>query len=104
MRPGRRSGGRDTPREARKPGSANVEQIVAGKSVPQAAPQAELLDQIRLAGRLKRLLLITVSDSSGEESSIAALKKDARVAQLIFFHTGEVSQGYNGVYQRERMK
>jgi len=32
------------------------------------------------------------------------LKKDARVAQLIFFHTGEVSQGYNGVYQRERMK
>lgn len=30
------------------------------------------------------------------------LKKDARIAQLIFFHTGEVARGYNGVYQRER--
>jgi dUTP pyrophosphatase len=32
------------------------------------------------------------------------IKKNARVAQLIFFQTGEVSQGYNGVYQRERIK
>ena len=31
------------------------------------------------------------------------LKKNARVAQLIFFYTGEVGRGYNGVYQRERM-
>jgi dUTP diphosphatase len=30
------------------------------------------------------------------------LKKDARIAQLIFFYTGEVARGYNGVYQRER--
>ena len=30
------------------------------------------------------------------------LKKDARITQLIFFHTGEVARGYNGVYQRER--
>ena len=32
------------------------------------------------------------------------LKKDARIAQLIFFHTGEVGKGYSGVYQKERMK
>ena len=31
------------------------------------------------------------------------LKKGARVAQLIFFHTGEVDKGYNGVYQKERI-
>jgi dUTP pyrophosphatase len=31
------------------------------------------------------------------------LKKDARVAQLIFFHTGEVDQGYSGIYQKERI-
>ena len=31
------------------------------------------------------------------------LKKDARVAQLIFFETGDVEKGYSGVYQKERM-
>jgi len=31
------------------------------------------------------------------------LKKDARIAQLIFFHTGEVGKGYNGIYQKERV-
>ncbi len=31
------------------------------------------------------------------------MKKDARVAQLIFFVTGDVEKGYNGVYQRERL-
>jgi dUTP pyrophosphatase len=31
------------------------------------------------------------------------LKKDARVAQLIFFHTGEVGKGYDGIYQKERV-
>lgn len=32
------------------------------------------------------------------------LKKDARVAQLIFYTTDEVSKGYSGVYQNERVK
>ncbi len=31
------------------------------------------------------------------------LKKNARVAQLIFFETGDVEKGYSGVYQKERM-
>jgi dUTP pyrophosphatase len=31
------------------------------------------------------------------------LKKNARVAQLIFFHTGEVGRGYLGMYQNERL-
>ena len=31
------------------------------------------------------------------------LKKDARVAQLIFFETGDVEKGYSGVYQKERL-
>ena len=31
------------------------------------------------------------------------LKKNARIAQLIFFHTGEVGKGYNGIYQKERV-
>jgi dUTP pyrophosphatase len=31
------------------------------------------------------------------------LKKGARVAQLIFFETGDVEKGYSGVYQKERM-
>ena len=31
------------------------------------------------------------------------LKKDARVAQLIFFETGDVEKGYSGVYQKDRM-
>ena len=30
-------------------------------------------------------------------------KKDARIAQLIFFETGAVEKGYSGVYQKERM-
>ena len=32
------------------------------------------------------------------------LKRDARVVQLVFFTIDEVKKGYNGVYQRERMK
>ncbi|MCW4048494.1 MAG: deoxyuridine 5'-triphosphate nucleotidohydrolase [Candidatus Bathyarchaeota archaeon] len=32
------------------------------------------------------------------------LKKNARIAQLIFYHTGEVEKGYSGVYQNERIK
>ena len=31
------------------------------------------------------------------------LKNDARVAQLIFFETGDVEKGYSGVYQKERI-
>lgn len=42
--------------------------------------------------------MLTVHNPNG-----LRLKKDARVAQLIFFHTGEVGRGYNGVYQKERM-
>jgi len=43
--------------------------------------------------------MLTVHNPSG-----LRLKKEARVAQLIFFHTGEVGKGYSGVYQKERMK
>jgi len=32
------------------------------------------------------------------------LKRDARVAQLIFFRTGEVKEGYRGIYQGERIE
>jgi dUTP pyrophosphatase len=32
------------------------------------------------------------------------LKKDARIAQLVFFQTGEVEKGYSGVYQNERIR
>jgi len=32
------------------------------------------------------------------------LKKDARVAQLIFFRIKDVKKGYNGVYQNERVR
>jgi len=32
------------------------------------------------------------------------LKRDARVAQLVFFYIDEVEEGYSGVYQRERME
>ena len=32
------------------------------------------------------------------------LKKNARIAQLVFFQTGEVEKGYSGVYQNERIK
>jgi len=31
------------------------------------------------------------------------LKKNARIAQLIFFNTGRVDQGYRGAYQKERL-
>ncbi len=31
------------------------------------------------------------------------LKRDGRVAQLVFFRTDEVDEGYSGVYQRERI-
>lgn len=42
--------------------------------------------------------MLTVHNSHG-----LRLKKDARVAQLIFFETGDVEKGYSGVYQKERM-
>jgi len=32
------------------------------------------------------------------------LKRNARVAQLIFFRTNEVEEGYSGVYQHERLE
>ncbi len=32
------------------------------------------------------------------------LKRDARVAQLVFFKVDEVQEGYSGVFQNERMK
>ena len=32
------------------------------------------------------------------------LKKDARIAQLVFYTTDEVEEGYAGVYQNERRK
>jgi dUTP pyrophosphatase len=31
------------------------------------------------------------------------LKRDARIAQLIFFYTGRVEKGYSGAYQNERI-
>ena len=43
--------------------------------------------------------LLTVHNPHG-----IRLKRDARIAQLIFFHTGEVEKGYSGAYQNERMK
>jgi dUTP pyrophosphatase len=42
--------------------------------------------------------LLTVHNPSGIK-----IKKNARIAQLVFYHTGQVDRGYNGVYQRERM-
>lgn len=32
------------------------------------------------------------------------LKRNARIAQLVFFRTGEVEEGYSGVFQNERMR
>ena len=32
------------------------------------------------------------------------LKRDARVAQLVFFRIEEVGKGYDGIFQRERMR
>jgi len=42
--------------------------------------------------------LLTVHNPHG-----IRLKRDARIAQLIFFHTLEVERGYSGVYQNERV-
>ncbi len=42
--------------------------------------------------------MLTVHNPNG-----LRLKKDARVAQLIFFETGDVEKGYTGIYQKERM-
>jgi dUTP pyrophosphatase len=42
--------------------------------------------------------MLTVHNPNG-----LRLKKDARVAQLIFFDTGNVEKGYSGIYQKERM-
>jgi dUTP pyrophosphatase len=42
--------------------------------------------------------LLTVHNPHG-----IRLKRDARIAQLIFFHTGEVEKGYSGAYQNERV-
>ena len=42
--------------------------------------------------------LLVVSNPNG-----LRLKRDARVAQLIFFDIEEVPKGYDGIYQRERM-
>lgn len=42
--------------------------------------------------------LLVVSNPHG-----LRLKRDARVAQLVFFDIKEVKRGYDGIYQRERM-
>ncbi len=42
--------------------------------------------------------LLVVSNPSG-----LRLKRDARVAQLVFFNIQEVPRGYDGIYQRERL-
>ena len=42
--------------------------------------------------------LLTVHNPQG-----IRLKKDARIAQLIFFNIGKVDKGYSGVYQNERI-
>jgi dUTP pyrophosphatase len=43
--------------------------------------------------------LLVVHNQSG-----IRLKRNARVAQLVFYPTEEVEKGYSGVYQNERMK
>jgi dUTP pyrophosphatase len=43
--------------------------------------------------------LLTVHNPHG-----IRLKRDARIAQLIFFHTEKVEKGYRGVYQNERVE
>ena len=43
--------------------------------------------------------LLTVHNPHG-----IRLKRDARIAQLIFFHTGQVEKGYSGAYQNERIE
>ena len=42
--------------------------------------------------------LLVVSNPNG-----LRLKRDARVAQLVFFDIEEVPKGYDGIYQRERL-
>jgi dUTP pyrophosphatase len=42
--------------------------------------------------------LLTVHNSKGTE-----IKRNARIAQLVFYPTGLVNQGYEGVYQLERI-
>jgi dUTP pyrophosphatase len=42
--------------------------------------------------------LLVVGNSHG-----IRLKRDARVAQLVFFGIKEVERGYEGIFQRERM-
>ena len=43
--------------------------------------------------------LLTVHNPHG-----IRLKRDARIAQLIFFHTEKVEKGYSGAYQNERIE
>ena len=43
--------------------------------------------------------LLVVHNPSG-----IRLKRNARIAQLIFFRTDEVDEGYSGVYQHERIE
>ena len=43
--------------------------------------------------------LLVVHNPSGIK-----LKRNARIAQLIFFRTDEVDEGYSGVYQHERIE
>ena len=43
--------------------------------------------------------LLVVHNPSG-----IMLKRNARVAQLVFFRTDEVGEGYSGVYQHERIE
>ena len=42
--------------------------------------------------------LLVVSNPHG-----LRIKRDARVAQLVFFNTEKVPKGYDGIYQRERL-
>ena len=48
-------------------------------------------------GRSSSLLVVTNPEG-------IKLRKDARIAQLVFFRVKEVEEGYSGVYQNERMK
>ena len=48
-------------------------------------------------GRSSSLLVVTNPEG-------IRLRKDARIAQLVFFWVKEVEEGYSGVYQNERMK
>lgn len=48
-------------------------------------------------GRSSSLLVVTNPEG-------IRLRRDARIAQLVFFRVKEVEEGYSGVYQNERMK